>query len=85
MVEAQERGLRYHRICAAARRQLGNEAVGRLYRAWGESYWYTPAAGELMERLAASRDQRRPRRDRAVARVYRKPSWMQPTTTPGMR
>lgn len=54
MVEAQERGLRYHRICAAARRQLGNEAVGRLYRAWGERFWYTPAAGELMERLVAA-------------------------------
>ncbi len=53
MVEAQRRGLRYHRICAAARERLGNDAVGELYRAWGERYWYTNAEGELGERLAA--------------------------------
>ncbi|MEA2704447.1 MAG: hypothetical protein QOD63_2392 [Actinomycetota bacterium] len=54
MVAAQERGLRYHRICAAARQQFGNGAVGQLYRAWGERYWYTPAGGELLDRLAAA-------------------------------
>jgi hypothetical protein len=54
MREAQDRGLRYHRICAAARAELGNEAVGRLYRAWGERFWYTAGEGELLERLAAS-------------------------------
>jgi 2-hydroxychromene-2-carboxylate isomerase len=54
MVEAQESGLRYHRICAAAREQLGNRAVGQLYRAWGERYWYTPSDGEVMDRLAAT-------------------------------
>jgi hypothetical protein len=54
MVEAQARGLRYHRICAAARERCGNEAVGELYRAWGERYWYTGAKGELGERLAAA-------------------------------
>ncbi len=53
MLEAQERGLRYHRICAAAREQLGNAAVGNLYRAWGERYWYTASDGDLMERLAS--------------------------------
>ncbi len=52
MVEAQRRCLRYHRICAAARDRLGNAAVGELYRAWGERYWYTDAEGELGERLA---------------------------------
>jgi len=53
MVEAQERGLGYHRICAAARQQLGNAAVGQLYRAWGERYWYTVGAGDLMDRLTS--------------------------------
>ncbi|MDQ2827415.1 MAG: hypothetical protein M3Y04_10730 [Actinomycetota bacterium] len=53
MIEAQECGLRYQRICAAARQQLGNGAVGELYRAWGERYWYKPSDGTLMERLAA--------------------------------
>ena len=31
MREAHRRGLRYHRICAAARAELGNDAVGDLY------------------------------------------------------
>jgi 2-hydroxychromene-2-carboxylate isomerase len=53
LVEAMERGLRYHRICAAAREKLGNEAVGQLYRAWGERFWYAQAEGELMDRLAS--------------------------------
>jgi len=53
MVEAQERGLRYHRICAAARHQFGNEAVAQLYAGWGERYWYRPAEGDLMSRLVA--------------------------------
>lgn len=54
MVKAQDSGLRYHRICAAARKELGNEAVGQLYRAWGESYWYAAEGGDLVERLATS-------------------------------
>ncbi len=53
MVQAQELGLQYHRICAAARRQLGNAAVGQLYQAWGERYWYSAVEGELMERFAS--------------------------------
>jgi hypothetical protein len=52
MVEAQTRGLRYHRICAAARAELGNDDVARLYQAWGERYWYSGGEGELLERLA---------------------------------
>jgi 2-hydroxychromene-2-carboxylate isomerase len=52
MVEAQDRGLRYHRICAAARAELGNDAVGRLYRAFGERFWYTPGEGDLFGRFA---------------------------------
>ena len=56
MVDAQVRGLRYHRICAAARAELGNEAVGRLYRAYGEAYWYTAGEGDLLARLGAADD-----------------------------
>lgn len=52
MVQAQERGLRYHRVCAAARERFGNDAVGDLYRAWGERYWYSDGAGEIGERFA---------------------------------
>jgi 2-hydroxychromene-2-carboxylate isomerase len=54
MVEAQEVGLRFHRICAAARRWSGNEAVGDLYRAWGDRYWYAEVSGELLDRVAAA-------------------------------
>ena len=60
MIEVQERGLRYHRICAAAREWLGNHAVGALYRAWGERYWSVEADGELGERLAAAADRADP-------------------------
>jgi 2-hydroxychromene-2-carboxylate isomerase len=60
MVAAHQRGLRYLRICAAAREKLGNAAVDQLYRAWGKSYWYTPFAGELMERLTFAADKSDP-------------------------
>lgn len=52
LAESYERGLRYLRICAAARERYGNEAVGLLYRGWGERYWYSKAEGELGDRLA---------------------------------
>lgn len=54
MAEAQEIGRRFHRVCAAARERFGNEAVGALYEAWGERYWYTEATGELLDRVAAA-------------------------------
>src|SRR5690606_10940529 len=54
MIEAQTRGLRYHRICAAARGRLGNDAVGALYQAYGDRCWYTTGEGELVDRLAAA-------------------------------
>ncbi|HYD08977.1 MAG TPA: DsbA family protein [Acidimicrobiales bacterium] len=54
MREAQEVGLRFHRVCAAARERFGNDAVGALYRAWGERYWYSPASGEMLDRVAAA-------------------------------
>lgn len=60
LVEAQERSLRYHRICAAARARCGNDAVGDLYRAWGERYWYGDAEGELVERLATAAEEADP-------------------------
>ena len=52
MVEAQQRGLRYHRICAEARDRFGNETVGELYRAYGERFWYTPGKGDMTDRFA---------------------------------
>lgn len=54
MAEAQIRGLRYHRVCAAARERLGNAVVGALYRAWGERYWYADGEGEIGDRLAVA-------------------------------
>lgn len=51
MADAQQRGLRYHRICAAAREQFGNDAVGALYKAWGEAFWNTDASGDFAERF----------------------------------
>jgi 2-hydroxychromene-2-carboxylate isomerase len=54
MVEPQQVGLRFHRVCAAARNRFGNEAVGDLYRAWGERYWYGEAEGELLDRVVAA-------------------------------
>ena len=52
-VRAQERGLRFLRICAAARRDFGNDAVGRLYREFGERFWHVAPQGALGERLRA--------------------------------
>ncbi|HLT16951.1 MAG TPA: DsbA family protein [Acidimicrobiales bacterium] len=53
MRESHERGLRFHRVCAAARQVAGNDAVGRLYTAWGERLWYpTPEAADGFERMA---------------------------------
>ncbi len=54
MVASHTRGLRYHRICAAARERFGNDAVGRLYQAYGERYWYLEATGDWLERTAAA-------------------------------
>jgi 2-hydroxychromene-2-carboxylate isomerase len=49
--EAQQRGLRYHRVCAAAREAHGNDAVGDLYRGWGERFWYgSSTSDDLRER-----------------------------------
>ncbi|WP_066910431.1 mycothiol-dependent nitroreductase Rv2466c family protein [Millisia brevis] len=53
MVRSQERTLSYLRICAAARERLGNDAVAKLYRTFGEHYWYRKdLTGDLFERLA---------------------------------
>lgn len=54
-LEGAKRGLRYHRVCAAARERCGNDAVGALYKAWGERYWYTSRDGDHAQKaLAAS-------------------------------
>lgn len=57
LVDAQVRGLHFHRICAAARERFGNDAVGALYRGWGERYWYVDLDGEFPTRLAAAAEQ----------------------------
>jgi hypothetical protein len=54
MKRAQMRGLEYHRLCAAARVELGNDAVGDLYRAYGERYWYGAFEGDVGARLHAA-------------------------------
>lgn len=54
LAEAHAHGRRYHRVCAAVRAELGNDAVGDLYRAWGERLWYEPGEGDLMDRLATA-------------------------------
>ena len=54
LAEAHVLGLRYLRVCAAARELLGNDAVGALYRGWGERYWYADGEGELGHRLAVA-------------------------------
>lgn len=54
VVESQERALRWHRVCAAARERFGNEVVGDLYRAWGERYWHRAAEGEWLDRIAVA-------------------------------
>lgn len=38
---------RYHRICAAAREQFGNDTVSALYSAFGEKMWYSKPEGDL--------------------------------------
>lgn len=50
-LEAAEKGLRYHRICAAARDRLGNDAVGRLYEAYGSRFWYHTSDLDFGERM----------------------------------
>jgi 2-hydroxychromene-2-carboxylate isomerase len=54
LAEAHEVGLRFHRVCAAARERFGNDAVGELYCAWGERYWYVEGTGETLDRVAAA-------------------------------
>ncbi len=54
LVEAQTVALRFQRVCAAARDRFGNDAVGDLYRALGERFWYVEEHGELLDRFAAA-------------------------------
>lgn len=50
--EAHDRGLPYHRVCAAARQRLGNDAVGALYQAYGERFWYHESDSDQWEQFA---------------------------------
>ncbi len=54
MLRAQERGLAYHRICAAAREAHGNDAVERLYTAYGRRLWHGTPDLPVLERMAAN-------------------------------
>jgi len=54
MEEAHDRSRRFHRICAAARGTHGNDAVGDLYRAYGERYWYQSVDGDFPAKMAAA-------------------------------
>lgn len=54
MRAAHERTRGYHRICAAARDRLGNDAVGALYEAYGDRFWATTADGEFGDKMAAA-------------------------------
>lgn len=54
MRDAHAAGRRYHRICAAARDKFGNEAVGDLYRAYGERYWSVTSDAPFEQRLATA-------------------------------
>ena len=54
MLRAQERGLAYHRVCAAAREARGNDAVERLYTAYGERLWHGTPDLPVLERMAAN-------------------------------
>jgi hypothetical protein len=60
MVQSQERGLRFHRVCAAARESLGNDAVGDLYRTFGERFWYGAAEGDVAARMTAATEATEP-------------------------
>lgn len=51
MTRSQVRGLHFHRLCAGARSELGNDAVGDLYRAYGERFWYGEFDGSIGHRL----------------------------------
>lgn len=53
-LESAKRGRRYHRVCAAARERLGNDAVGALYQAWGERYWYAERSGDYAAKSLAA-------------------------------
>ena len=56
MSDGHRQGLRYLRVCAAARERHGNDAVGALYEAWGRRHWYDPpTARSVLDRTAAAR------------------------------
>jgi len=55
--QAHTAGLRMLRVAAAVRESLGNEAVGKLYSAFGQSIWdQPPTAGSMMRIDAGESD-----------------------------
>ena len=75
MKQAHARTRAYHRICAAARDRLGNDAVGDLYRAYGDRFWSTRGRGHVLRQDGGRRRQRRsgghPGRARSAGRPDR--------------
>lgn len=47
-------GNRYHRVCAAARERFGNDAVARLYEAFGTRLWSQTSDLDFLDRMAAA-------------------------------
>jgi hypothetical protein len=54
MKQAHARTRSYHRICAAARDRVGNDAVDALYRAYGDRFWSTVADGSFFDKMATA-------------------------------
>jgi len=50
-----DRGLRFHRVCAAARAQFGNDAVGALYETYGNRHWYVTGGDKDARREEAAK------------------------------
>jgi hypothetical protein len=53
MASALERGFQFHRVLDAVRIAHGNEAVGRMYDAWGHQLWYGERKGSPTEIVQA--------------------------------
>jgi len=56
MKHAQQRGLEFHRICAAARERFGNDAVAKLYEAYGNQFWNTTSDKDMWDRFGDAAD-----------------------------
>lgn len=54
-IDARYRGFQFHRVLDAVRQSHGNDAVGRLFAAWGNEFWYREP-GMTMVDIALSID-----------------------------